>query len=167
MIRRLVWADLAWAAFILVLAVLFGLSAHWSLVRLSLKGELTQYLDKERAARRELRFQGVKTLSLAQAHELFQQGALFVDARTPEEYTELHIPGAINLDPWKLDMEGPRGLEGIEKTRPIVVYCSQVQCDAALKVAEKLQSLGYKEAAVFLAGFNAWDQAGFPMDTLR
>ncbi len=167
MIRRLVWEDLAWAAFILVLAALFGLSAHWGLVRLSFKGELTSFLDKERAARREAKFQGVKTVSLAQAYELFQQGALFVDARKPEEYAELHIPGAVNLDHWKLDLEGPQGLEGVEHTRPIVVYCSQVQCDASLKVAEKLQSLGYKEVTAFLAGFNAWDQAGYPADTAK
>ncbi|MBM4273191.1 MAG: rhodanese-like domain-containing protein [Deltaproteobacteria bacterium] len=168
MIRRLVGGDLAWAAFILGLAVLFGLGQHWTLVRVSFKGELTSYLDKERAARREAKFQGVKTISLAQTYEIFQQGgALFVDARKPEEYAELHISGAIHLDPWKLDMEGPRGLEGVEKTRPIVVYCSQVQCDASLKVAEKLQSLGFSEVAAFLAGFNAWDQAGYPVDTSK
>lgn len=168
MIRRLVWGDLAWAAFILGLGVIFGLASHWNLVRLSFKGELTQYLDKERTARREIRFQGVKTLNLAQAHEIFQQGqALFVDARKPEEYEELHIPGAVNLPPEMLEKEGAGALEGIAQTRVIVVYCSQVQCDAALTVAEKLQSLGYKEAAAFLAGFNAWDQAGYPVDTAK
>lgn len=166
MIRRLVGGDLAWAAFILGLAVLFGLGQHWSLVRVSFWGELASYLDKERAARREVKFQGVKTISLAQAYEIFQQGrALFLDARKPEEYAELHIPGAINLSPEKLEKEGAQTLEEIDKTRLIVVYCSQVQCDDSLKVAEKLQSLGFMEVAAFLAGFNAWDQAGYPVDT--
>jgi rhodanese-related sulfurtransferase len=168
MMGRLVRADLAWAAFIMFLAALFGLGAHWNLVRISFQGELASYLDKERAARREARFQGVKTVNLAQAHELFQQGrALFLDARKPEEYAELHIPGAINIPPDKLEEAGDRALTGIDKTRLIIVYCDHVRCDASLKVAEKLQSLGYQEVAAFLGGFDAWDQAGYPADTSK
>ena len=123
---------------------------------------------KIRAERRQERFQGVLTVSLDQTHRLFQQGqAMFIDARPAEEYAELHIPGAINLPPEGLGESTPTLLAGIAQDRQIVVYCGQVSCDAALKVAEKLQALGFTQVRVFLEGFNAWDQAGYPVDTSK
>ena len=168
MLRRLVLRDLAWAGFILVVACVFGLLQHWPLVRISLEGNLRTHLEKLRTERRELKFQGVKTVSLFQAHDLLQQGqALFLDARPVEEYLELHIPQALNLTPEMLDKGEIQALPGVAHERQIVVYCGQVNCDAALKVAEKLQSLGYTQVAAFLAGFRAWDEAGYPVDTKK
>ena len=48
-----------------------------------------------------------------------------------------------------------------------MVYCGQVSCDAALQVAEKLQSLGYTRVSAFLGGFRAWDEAGYPVETSK
>ena len=46
----------------------------------------------------------MKTVNLAQAYALFQQGqALFIDARPPDEYAELHIPKALNIYPSLLE----------------------------------------------------------------
>ncbi len=168
MSTRLRRHDLAWAVFILVVATFFGVVQHWSLVRLSFKGELPRHLEQLQAQRRESQFQGVKTVSLMQAHALWQEGqTLFVDAREPQEYQELHIPGALNLTPETLENEGERAVAGIGKDRRIVVYCGQASCDAALKVAEKLQSLGYTQVLAFIGGFQAWDEATYPVDTTR
>ncbi len=167
MMQRRLQQDLAWAGVILLLAAAFGLWQQWLLVRLSWTGGLTAHLEQQREQRRRVEFQGVKTLSLAQAHEIFQQGqALFIDARNAEEYAELHIPGAINLPPWDLK-RGARLLPEVPTERQLVVYCGQVNCDAALKVAEQLQALGYSRVAAFLGGFQAWDQAGYPADTSK
>jgi rhodanese-related sulfurtransferase len=166
--RGLLRHDLAWAGFILGIAACFGLVQHWDLVRISLRGELASSLEKIRAERRQEKFQGVLTVSLDQVYRLFQQGqALFIDSRPGEEYAELHIPGAINLPPEGLGESAPIPLAGIAQDRQIVVYCGQVSCDAALKVAEKLQALGFTQVRAFLEGFNAWDQAGYPVDTIK
>ena len=158
--------DLAWAAFILGVSACLGVLQHWSLVRLSFKGELPRHLEQFRAQRRESQFQGVKTVSLTQAHALWQEGqTLFVDAREPQEYQELHIPGALNLTPETLEKEGERAVAGVAKDRRIVVYCGQAACDAALKVAEKLQSLGYTQVLAFIEGFRVWDEAAYPVET--
>ena len=168
MVRRILRQDLAWAGVILILAASFGLWQQWRLVRLSWTGGLTAHLEQQREERRRTEFQGVKTLSLAQAYEIFQQGqALFIDARNAEEYAELHIPGAINLPPWDLKGQGARPLPEVPTERQLVVYCDQINCDAALKVAEKLQALGYSRVTAFLGGFQAWDQAGYPADTSK
>ena len=116
----------------------------------------------------QARLQGVKTLNLAQAYDIFQKGqALFVDARSPDEYAEMHIPGAVNLPLELLEKEGVKALTGAPAEREMVVYCGMLSCNAALKVAEKLESLGFKRLSVFLGGFRAWDEAGYPADTSK
>ncbi len=169
MIRRLLWQDLAWAGFILLLATLCGLGQQWHLVRLSWKGNLPAYLETQREKRLQAGMPGIKSLNLAQAYEIFQKGqGLFVDARSADEYAELHIIGAINL-PREGVEKGWDGaaLSGTPKDRLIVVYCGMISCDAAMKVAEKLESLGYTRVMIFLGGFRAWDEAGYPADTSK
>ncbi len=164
--RGLLRQDLAWAAFLLLLAAAFGLAKHWPLVNLSFQGKLVAHLEEMRVHRRQAQFQGVRTMNLTQAYELFQQGqSLFIDARKPEEYRELRIAGAVNLPPEKLKEANNPALTGIAKERQIVVYCAEAHCDIALKVAEKLQDAKFTQVAAFLGGFKAWDEAGYPVDT--
>jgi rhodanese-related sulfurtransferase len=160
--------DLAWAGFILGLAVFFGLVQQWPLVRQSWRGELSALLEQARDQRRREQFQGVKTLNLAQAYQLFQQGrTLFIDARPPDEYAELHIPKALNITPEMLDQGRAAAVAGLAKDREIVVYCGQVSCNLSLEVAERLQTRGFTQVAVYMGGFRAWDEAGYPADTSK
>jgi rhodanese-related sulfurtransferase len=165
---RLWRQDLAWAGFILGVAVCFGLVQQWSLVRQAWRGELTAKIEEQRAQRQKHEFQGVKTINLAQAYARFQGGqALFIDARKPEEYAELHIAKAINIYPSLLEGGQDKPVAGIAKDREIVVYCGQVSCDLSLRVAERLQSLGFTRVRAFTEGFRAWDEAGYPADTSK
>lgn len=166
---KAVWRqDLAWAAYILGLAVLIGLMQQWPLVRQSWQGGLAARLEQARSQRRQEEFQGVQTVNLAQAYAIFQQGqALFIDARPADEYAELHVPKALNIPPNMLENGAAAKVAGIAKDRQIVAYCSQESCDLALKVAEKLQSLGFSRVKVFMGGFRAWDEAGYPADTSK
>jgi rhodanese-related sulfurtransferase len=164
--RRLLSQDLAWAGVILLLAAVLGIWQQWQLVRLSWTGALPAHLEQQRQQRRQVEFQGVKTLDLPQVYEIFQGGqALFVDARDADEYAELHIAGAVNLPPDLLERQGNRALEGIARDRRIVVYCGLANCNKALQVAEKLQSLKFTDVRAFMDGFQAWDQAGYPAET--
>ena len=95
-----VWRhDLAWAGVILGVGLLLGLMQHWELVHKSWQGELTPLLSQVRDQRRAEQFQGVKTVNLAQAYALFQQGSLFIDARPADEFDELHVPKSLNITP--------------------------------------------------------------------
>lgn len=168
MIRRILKQDLAWAGVILLLAATFGLMQQWRMVHLSWTGGLPGYLDAERARHIQNEIHGVPTLNLIQANKLFQQGqALFIDARSAEEYAEMHIPRAVNISRERLDKEGVGALGGVEADRTLVVYCGMVSCNAAEKVAEKLQSLGFTRVQVFLGGFQAWDEGGYPAATSK
>ncbi|MGP8049495.1 MAG: rhodanese-like domain-containing protein [Desulfobaccales bacterium] len=164
--RRPVAQDLAWAGLILLLAAALGIGYQWQLVRLSWTGDLPAHLEEQRQQRREVEFQGVKTLNLSQTYDIFQGGqALFVDARDADEFAELHITGAVNLSLDLLARQGDRALAGLARDRRIVVYCGQANCNKGLEVAEKLQSLKFTQVSAFLEGFQAWDRAGYPAET--
>jgi rhodanese-related sulfurtransferase len=161
-----VWRqDLAWAGFILGVGLLLGLMQHWELVHKSWQGELAPLLSQARDQRRAEQFQGVKTVNLAQAYALFQQGSLFIDARPADEFAELHVPKSLNITPGMVAAGVTEKVAGLARDREIVVYCGQVSCDLALKVAEKLQSLGFTRVTAYIGGFRAWDEAGYPADT--
>ena len=159
-----VWRqDLAWAAYILGLAVFIGLLQQWPLVRQSWHGELTTRLEQARSQRRQEEFQGVKTLNLAQAYALFQKGqALFIDARPADEYAEIHVPKAMNITPDMLENGAAEKVAGLAKDREIVVYCSQDSCDLALRVAEKLQALGFSRVHGLYGGIPGLGRSRLP-----
>lgn len=161
-----VWRqDLAWAGVILGAAMLLGLMQHWEMVHKSWRGQLSPLLAQARDQRRAQQFQGVKTVSLAQTYALFQQGSLFIDARPADEFNELHVPKSLNFTPDMVEAGLAEKVAGLARDREIVVYCGQVSCDLALKVAEKLQALGFTRVMAFTGGFRAWDEAGYPADT--
>jgi rhodanese-related sulfurtransferase len=158
--------DLFYAGLILGAGLLLGLVQQWELVHRSWRGELVSHLEQVRDQRRQKQFQGVKTITLAQAYALFQPGrALFIDARPADEFAELHIPKSLNITPDLVEAGLAGKVAGLARDREIVVYCGQVSCDLALKVAEKLQVLGFTRVTAYVGGFRAWDEAGYPADT--
>ncbi len=66
-------------------------------------------------------------------------GAMWVDARPENEYTEGHVPGAIllNQDSWNELL--PRFLAQWSPDKKVVVYCSTKSCNLAAEVAERLR----------------------------
>ncbi len=66
---------------------------------------------------------------------------VLVDVRTPKEYNDYHIPGAINIDVKNSDFE-KMAKDKLPKDKPAVIYCrSGVRSMKALK---KLEKMGYK-----------------------
>ena len=115
-----------------------------------------------------MQFQGVRTLDLAQAYQIWQEKqAIFVDARKAEEYQELHVQGAVNVPPETWAELSSSELMKMDRIRELVVYCSQESCDDALKLSKKLRAAGFTRVLAFTGGFRAWDEAGYPADTGR
>ncbi len=50
-----------------------------------------------------------------------KKNAVLVDTRTPEEYQQTHIPGAINIPPDEMQAKAPRLLK--DKAAPVIFYC--------------------------------------------
>jgi rhodanese-related sulfurtransferase len=165
--RRISWKrEALWSGYILALAAVFGLFLNWPLVRLGWQGDLMAHLEKARAQRLARQFKEVVLVDLHKAYSLWQEGkALFIDARRAKDYQELHIQGAVNLPPegWK-ELTSPEKT-GIDPKRRVVLYCSGMSCDDALKLGKRLVALGFTQVLAFSEGFREWDQAGYPVDT--
>ena len=79
-----------------------------------------------------------------------------VDVRTPQEYAEGHLAGAINIDWYSNDFMN-QAEASLTKDRPVMVYCRSGRRSAA--AAEKLAAAGYKTYNM-LGGYLAWTESG-------
>ncbi len=82
---------------------------------------------------------------------------LWIDARSPEEFDEGHVPGALPLDEGNWEMRLPTVLEAWQPESRVVVYCTGTRCEASSRVAERLRSdLGTAQVYFLRGGFAAW-----------
>lgn len=73
-----------------------------------------------------------------QARELVREGAFLLDVRTPEEFAEGHLPGAVNIPVQVLDQR----MDEVPKDRSVVIYCRSGGRSA--RATGMLQAKGYK-----------------------
>ncbi len=84
------------------------------------------------------------------ARQLVGEGALLLDVRTPEEFRQGHLDGAVNIPVQEL----ARRLAELEpKARPLVVYCAAGM--RAQSAVELLVRQGF-EKVLCLGGMSAW-----------
>ena len=83
---------------------------------------------------------------------------LLLDARAPEEWAVSHLPGALLAT---TEDQALAGLQGVEKERLIVVYCSVGHRSAAL--AQQLISRGFTNVHNLEGSIFAWANEGRPV----
>ncbi len=89
--------------------------------------------------------------------------AAIFDARSPEEYQQVHIPGAGNLPQKKFDDFAH--LLPKNKSHLLVFYCNGVKCGKSKKAARKAIRLGYRNVLVYAQGLPVWEEKGMPIYT--
>jgi rhodanese-related sulfurtransferase len=96
---------------------------------------------------------GEETLSTVLA---WRENALWVDARSVEEYEAEHVPGALllNLESW--DELFPKFLDQWGPGKRVVVYCSATTCELSRDVAERLRKSGISPVFVLKGGWETW-----------
>lgn len=85
------------------------------------------------------------------------QDVQLVDVRTPEEYGEGHIAGAMNID-WKNKAFADEAVRMLDRSKTIAIYCKAGGRSHA--AAGKLYKMGYKHIVELEGGFEAWKAAG-------
>lgn len=90
------------------------------------------------------------------AAALKSPGTVILDVRTPAEFAQGHLPGAVNLDVQSPDFAA--GLPGLDPTVAYAVYCrsgnrSQVAVD-------EMARAGITTTYHLAGGIGAWQQAG-------
>ena len=103
---------------------------------------------------------------IAKAKQLYDRGGLLVlDSREHAEYVEGHIMGAVLADADKVVAD----LEWMETTaadpRPILVYCDGGDCELSLDLGFEIARAGHRKVLVFVDGYPAWEEAGYPVAT--
>ena len=86
-------------------------------------------------------------------------GSVFLlDAREPGEYAVSHIQGAINSG---YDHFDQTLLDSLDKTRPVVVYCSIGY--RSEKIAQKLKKAGFTNVSNLYGSIFEWVNRGYPV----
>jgi len=86
---------------------------------------------------------------------LEQEDVQVIDVRTPEEYDELHIVNAQNID-----INSPtfdEDIIGLDKERPIILYCKGGGRSA--KCAKKMQDAGFEKIYDLEGGISRWEHS--------
>lgn len=85
-----------------------------------------------------------------------KKDVLLVDVRTPKEFAEGHLSGALNID--VLEPDFITEVEKLDINKPIYVYCRSGKRSA--KAALILKDFGFKEIADMKGGFLQWESDG-------
>ncbi|MBD5328690.1 MAG: rhodanese-like domain-containing protein [Bacteroides sp.] len=93
------------------------------------------------------------------AQYIKEKDVQLLDVRTPEEYKEMHISGAINVN-WLGKDFLPSVARMIKRGNPIAVYCRSGR--RSEEAGHELASMGY-EIVNLLGGILAWVEAGEPV----
>ena len=94
-----------------------------------------------------------RQISMTDAVTMMEEetGYISLDVRTPEEFAERHIPGAINIPNETISTEEIPELP--DKDQLILVYCRSG--NRSKQASEKLAALGYTNIVEF-GGINDW-----------
>jgi len=89
-----------------------------------------------------------------------KENAVILDVRDPDEYKAGRLPGAINVSRGKLEFTVFDKIP--ERDAKIYVYC--LTAARATLATKTLNDIGYKNAVLMDAPFEAWVKAGYPVE---
>lgn len=103
------------------------------------------------------------SIPLEDARALFvENAAIFLDARTPAEYDQGHIQGAVNL-PWnKVDNYFETVIMTLDPETVVITYCDGKACSLSHDLAGLLKDLGFTRVKVLVNGWTLWKEQGLP-----
>ena len=86
--------------------------------------------------------------------------AVVLDVRTPEEYKEGHIPGAVLIDFTSDDFA--KEVAKLDKNKTYLVYCASG--GRSTRSCKKMAELNFKKLYNLPGGIGAWEKAGKPVE---
>ncbi|HPQ69717.1 MAG TPA: rhodanese-like domain-containing protein [bacterium] len=102
-------------------------------------------------------------LTLARAKGLYDEGAVFIDSRSPEEFAAGHIRGARLLYYVHVAQDWEEVMTDVDFGAMIVVYCSGAGCNSSYLVANQLEDVGFENVFIFDGGWPQWAEAKYPL----
>jgi rhodanese-related sulfurtransferase len=105
-------------------------------------------------------------IPLEDAAALFaENAAVFLDARTPAEYDQGHIQGAVNL-PWHaVDDYFETVIMTLDPEATVITYCDGEACPLSHDLALFLKDLGFTRVKVLVNAWTLWKEHDLPVTT--
>jgi rhodanese-related sulfurtransferase len=98
-----------------------------------------------------------------EAARLFSSGqAVFVDARSAQDYAQGHIEGAVSIPVFAFVQMFPRTRAQLEG-KTIITYCDGEGCTLSQDLADQLKASGLANVFVLKNGWSLWKDAGLPL----
>ena len=88
---------------------------------------------------------------------------VIVDTRTPEEWAQAHLPGAVNVPAGFVRALSNRLPK--DKGTPLVFYCRGSGCTLSAEAATEAAALGYTDLAIYQAGIPDWLLKRYPVQS--
>ncbi|GLV47234.1 sulfurtransferase [Thermus sp. LT1-2-5] len=98
-----------------------------------------------------------QNVSPEELYRALSAGAMVVDVRTPAEFAQGHVPGAVNLPV----EEVARWADTLPKDKPVYLYCRSG--NRSRQAAEYLKKKGYTNLYNVEGGVLAIARAGYPL----
>ena len=106
------------------------------------------------------------SISVHELQQLIASGSItLIDVLLPEDFNCRHIPGAGNACVYEIVFLDRAGECAPDLTRAVVVYDDSGTTQAARTAKEKLERAGYVNVAILEGGLQAWQAAGFPLES--
>lgn len=103
----------------------------------------------------------ITTLDITKFDPDTAKRGVLIDVRTPEEYSEGHLPNAINID--VEDDSFAEKMDVLKKNKNVYLYCKTGKRSArAVAIAD---TLGFKNIFNLDGGFIGWKEAGKAVET--
>jgi rhodanese-related sulfurtransferase len=105
-----------------------------------------------------------KDVMVAQARQLIQDRGgkadfVVLDVRTPEEFANGRLPGAVNVNIQVPDFQ--RRLAALDRGKTYLVYCRTGNRSA--RAIQVMQRLGFQSLYHMTEGILRWEKKGFPL----
>lgn len=108
--------------------------------------------------------EAIRVIDLDRFREIVDSHGVVIDARTAADYGEGHVPGAILLDYYEFRRNFDSVAPYLDFENEITIYCSGPVCEDSELLARELFARGYTKIMVFKGGFEAWEEAGMPVE---
>ena len=112
----------------------------------------------------------VKNVDAAAAKKIIDEaaakkdtGVKVLDIRTPDEFKDGHLAGAVNVD--FLSKDFAEKVAALDKDTTWVLHCASG--GRSKKSLGTFQKLGFKSIVHLDGGFNAWHKAGLPVEKTK
>jgi rhodanese-related sulfurtransferase len=106
----------------------------------------------------------IMDVTVEQAQKLMQQRAgqkdfVVLDVRTPGEFSEGHLAGAVNVDLLAPDFAAR--LSAMDRGKSYLVYCRTG--NRSTKAVHTMEQLGFRSVHHMVSGIVGWEKKGLPL----